>query len=87
MELIFKSEALSDIDYWKSSGQKAVQKKISDSLGEIVEHPTTGTGKPEQLRGDLAGCWSRRITKKDRIVYEIDEENGVVNILSLRDHY
>ena len=87
MELIFKSEALSDIDYWKSSGQKAVQKKISDLLGEIVEHPTTGTGKPEQLRGDLAGCWSRRITKKDRIVYEIDEENGVVNILSLRDHY
>ena len=87
MELIFKSEALFDIDYWKSSGQKAVQKKISDLLGEIVEHPTTGTGKPEQLRGDLAGCWSRRITKKDRIVYEIDEENGVVNILSLRDHY
>ncbi len=87
MELIYKSEALVDIEYWKASGNKTVQNKITALLAEIAEHPTMGTGKPEQLKGDLAGCWSRRLNKKDRIVYEIDEANDAVNILSMRGHY
>ncbi len=87
MELIYKSEALADIEYWKASGQKAIQKKISALLAEIAEHPTTGTGKPELLKRDLAGCWSRRINDEHRLVYEIDYENNTVNILSMRGHY
>lgn len=87
MELIFKSEALADIEYWKKSGQKAIQKKITGLLADIAEHPTTGKGKPELLKRDLAGCWSRRINDEHRIVYEIDYANDVVNILSMRGHY
>ena len=47
----------------------------------------TGTGKPEQLRGDRAGQWSRRITKKHRLIYEIHETEIVVLILSSYGHY
>ena len=87
MEIIYKSEAQNDIDYWKRSGNIAVQRKISRLIADIAEHPTTGLGKPELLRRDLAGCWSRRITDEHRIVYEIDYTNNVVNILSMKGHY
>ena len=87
MEIIYKSEALADIEYWKRSGNVAVQRKITKLIADIDEHPTTGLGKPELLKRDLTGCWSRRITDEHRIVYEIDYINGVVSILSLRGHY
>nr|DAI26803.1 MAG TPA: YoeB-like toxin [Caudoviricetes sp.] len=52
-----------------------------------MEHPATGLGKPERLRHQLSGCWSRRINLTDRMVYSVDEENNVLTIYQLRYHY
>lgn len=73
--------------HWKKVGNQAVIKKINKILPELEEHPTMGTGKPEQLKGDLAGLWSRRLNKQDRIIYEIREEIVTVYVLSGRGHY
>ena len=85
MEVIYKIEALKDIEYWKKTNDRRIQKKISELIEDICEHPFTGKGKPEPLKHNLFGLWSRRITQEDRIVYEV--ENGKINILSLRGHY
>ncbi|TNJ36741.1 Txe/YoeB family addiction module toxin [Prosthecochloris vibrioformis] len=76
-----------DLKYWRQSGDHSVQRKIERIFKELQEHPTTGTGKPEQLKGDLAKYWSRRLNKKDRMVYRIDDAVVIVYILSLRGHY
>ena len=85
MEVIYKSEALDDIKFWKDSGNVAVQNKISKLIEDIRQHPFTGIGKPEALRFKLSGCWSRSITDKDRLVYEV--KDGNIHVLSLRGHY
>jgi len=85
MEIIYKSEAIKDIEFWNLSGNKRIQKKISLLIEDIRSHPKTGIGKPEQLRFELAGKWSRRIDRENRIVYEIRDDK--VHILSLRGHY
>jgi len=74
-------------DEWIASGNIAVLNKIARLFDELESHPMTGTGKPEMLKGDLRGCWSRRITKSDRLVYHIDEGIVVVDILSIKGHY
>ena len=85
MEIVYKSEALLDIDYWKASGNKRVQQKISELIEDIRAHPKVGIGKPEQLKFELSGKWSRRIDRKNRIIYEIKDNQ--IDILSLRGHY
>jgi toxin YoeB len=50
-----------------------------------MEHPFEGTGKPELLKHNLSGCWSRRINQKDRLIYEVMEDS--VHIQSARGHY
>ena len=75
MELIYTQEAKADLKWWRLHGDEATKRKITKLLPEIAEHPTTGTGKPELLKGDLAGYWSRRINQKDRIVYRIEDNN------------
>ena len=87
MEVIFKTEALNDLKYWKNSGNKAAQSKIHTLLKEISETPYTGSGQPEQLKYDLTGYWSRRINKEHRIVYKVYEDQNVVEIHSVRGHY
>ena len=62
-------------------------KKVIKLIDELVEHPTTGTGKPKPLSGDRAGQWSRRISDKHRLIYMIDNENVVVLLLSAYGHY
>ena len=62
-------------------------KKAVKLLNEIIVHPKTGTGHPEQLKGDRAGQWSRTITKKHRLIYEIIEKTVHVDILSAYGHY
>jgi toxin YoeB len=85
VEIIYKSEALEDIKYWKTSGNVQIQQKISELIHHIELHPTTGIGKPEMLKHELSGKWSRRINKEHRIIYKI--HNDEVHILSLRGHY
>ncbi len=62
-------------------------KKSRSFLLNLSEHPKTGTGRPERLKGNLAGCWSRRISGKHRMVYEIDDGTVTVVVLYLRGHY
>ena len=86
-KLCFTTVAEDDILKWKKSGQKSKLTRISKLLSELEIHPCTGTGKPEQLRFDLTGKYSRRIDDKNRLVYQIDTENFIVTILSLYGHY
>ncbi|HEY3371168.1 MAG TPA: Txe/YoeB family addiction module toxin [Prolixibacteraceae bacterium] len=87
MEIIYSLQALEDINYWKRSGNKAVQEKISALLSDIVKHPFTGIGKPEALKYQLSGSWSRRITLADRLVYSVNFENNTIEIETARGHY
>jgi toxin YoeB len=56
-------------------------------LLELENHPTTGTGKPELLKHELSGYWSRRLNKKDRIIYQILEDEVIVVVVSALGHY
>lgn len=87
MEIIFAPSALEDLQYWKKVNNAAILKRIELLLADIVEHPFTGIGKPERLKFDLAGKWSRRINSEHRIIYKVTEQGIEVLILSMRWHY
>ena len=74
-----------DLLFWKKSGEKAILKKISQLLKAIIENPISGIGKPEQLKHNLSGLWSRRINSEHRIIYEIIDSKILIH--SLRGHY
>ncbi|MGC4129969.1 MAG: Txe/YoeB family addiction module toxin [Bergeyella sp.] len=82
-----KPEAQKDLEKHYKSGNKASIKKIETILVELEDHPTTGTGQPEPLKYELTGKWSRRINQKDRMVYSIDEDTVMVEVLSAMGHY
>ena len=67
--------------------EPAAHKKAVKLLKELMEHPKTGTGHPEQLKGNRRGQWSRVITKKHRLIYEIFETEVHVDVLSAYGHY
>ena len=85
--LEFTKTALEDIEKHKQSGDKATLKKIQKLLNELMEHPKTGTGQPEKLKHDLAGFYSRRINRKHRLVYSINEKVVTVIVLAAWSHY
>lgn len=85
-DLFFADEALEDIYNLSRSEPKAYAKYLR-LLEELKVHPTTGTGKPHMLTGNRSGQWSRSITKKHRLVYEIEGERIFVYILSAYGHY
>jgi toxin YoeB len=85
MEVEYKKKALEDRKYWKESGDLKIQNRISDLIKDICAHPFTGIGKPEPLKHELSGLWSRRITKQHRIIYEIF--NNKISIISMKGHY
>jgi toxin YoeB len=85
--LAYTDEALKDIEALKKSGNRAALEKLETLLTELTEHPKTGIGKPEPLRGNFSGCWSRHITSKHRLVYRIVEQQVVVVILQAYGHY
>lgn len=76
-----------DIKSYHKSGNKAAVKKIQIFIKELQLHPTTGTGQPEQLKYELSGYWSRRIDKKNRLTYRIEEEEIIVVVVSALGHY
>ena len=83
MEIVFAPEAKIDLQYWKSD--LAMQKRITAILKDIVNSPFRGIGKPEPLKYDLAGLWSRRIDLEHRLVYQVDGDELL--IYSCRYHY
>ncbi|GHT19991.1 toxin YoeB [Bacteroidia bacterium] len=86
-KIVHTPKADADIEKLKKSGDIPALKKLSVILKELIEHPLTGSGKPEPLTGDLAGCYSRRISQKHRLVYKICDTEVVVLILSALGHY
>lgn len=86
-EIELTQDALKGIKQLKKAGELQALKKLNSLLSELEEHPATGTGKPEQLRGNLSGKWSRRITEKHRLIYEIYEDAIKVLVLRTCGHY
>lgn len=82
----YKCQALLDIARLKKSEPKAYQKVVL-FIEELKEHPKTGTGHPEPLKGKPEGRWSRQITKKHRLVYQIMDQQVIVLILTAYGHY
>lgn len=89
MEVIYSEKAQKDREFWKKSGNKAIMNKISALIEDIQLHPFEGIGKPEPLKYQLSGKWSRRINQEHRIIYQVIDENTIeiLNILSLKGHY
>jgi addiction module toxin, txe/yoeB family len=84
--LRISEEADHDLSRLKKHEPQAFKKALQ-LLEELTEHPQTGTGHPELLKGDRPGQWSRRISKKHRLVYEIQEEIVLVLVLRAYGHY
>lgn len=84
MNLLFRPAAWDHLQHWQDT-DKAMVKKINALIKECRRHPFEGTGKPEPLKGELAGYWSRRIDREHRLVYRVSGE--VLEILSCRFHY
>ncbi|MDO5606815.1 MAG: Txe/YoeB family addiction module toxin [Capnocytophaga sp.] len=82
-----EKQAQKDIAKHQKSGNKSTLKKIEILLKELSEHPYTGVGQPEPLKYNLSGLWSRRITQKDRLVYEVNDMVVTVYVLSAMGHY
>ena len=84
--IIFTNRAQDDITKLKKS-EPTCFKKVMKLLNELATHPRTGTGHPEQLRGDRSNQWSRRISQKHRLVYEIHDTEVIVLVLTAYGHY
>ncbi len=85
MEIEYTLQAKEDLDFWKKSGNASVLKKIRILIEAILRSPYEGIGKPEGLKYDLTGFWSRRINKEHRIVYEV--VGDIIIVHSLKGHY
>jgi toxin YoeB len=85
--VVLQPTAERDIAAIKKSGDLASGKKIIKIIDELKLHPYEGTGQPEQLKYNLARYWSRRINKKDRLIYKVDEDIVTVFVLSALGHY
>ena len=84
MKIIFMADAWEDYLYWQKN-DKSILKKINALIKESVRTPFEGTGKPEALKENLAGFWSRRINLEHRLVYKV--EDGAIYILQCSYHY
>jgi toxin YoeB len=83
----FVDVARKDLKAHYKSGNKSTINKIEKILLELTEHPFSGEGQPEELKYNLEGYWSRRINKKDRIVYRVEDEIVTVFVVSAMGHY
>ena len=83
--LIFLPEGWEDYLYWQEHDKKTVR-KINQLLRDISRNAFEGLGKPEPLRGNRSGWWSRRIDDTNRIVYRL-QQNGSIEIVQCRGHY
>ncbi len=84
MTITFSENAWDDYLYWQKVDKKIV-KKINKLIKEIQRTPFEGSGRPEKLRYDLAGYWSRRIDQENRLIYQVDDNQ--ILVYSCRFHY
>jgi toxin YoeB len=84
MKIIFLDQAWEDYLYWQNT-DKSILKKVNSLVKEIERTPFEGSGKPEPLKHNLSGLWSRRINLEHRLVYKI--ENKALIIHQCRYHY
>jgi toxin YoeB len=82
--IVFEPQAFQDFNNWAKEDKK-VYGKIVGLIDDILRNPFSGIGKPEPLKHELKGCWSRRITDEHRLVYRINEDTVI--IISCRFHY
>lgn len=85
MEIEYTLQAKDDLDFWKKPNNVAILKKIRKLIEAVLQSSYDGIGKPEVLKYNLTGCWSRRINKEHRIVYEVFDDKVIV--YSLKGHY
>ena len=88
MKLVWSARAWEDYLHWQSADREALA-RLNGLIREAMRTPFTGTGKPEPLKGDLKGWWSRRITREDRLVYRMNGagEDQRLEIAQCRYHY
>lgn len=88
MKLIFAEQAWEDYLHWQATDANTLE-RLNSLIKECQRDPFRGTGKPEPLRGDLDGWWSRRITIEDRLVYRVSGKGGAqqLEIAQCRFHY
>ena len=83
-KLILSPSARDDLEFWERESPKTIE-KINALLASIMDDLESGIGKPEKLKYELTGLWSRRINHRDRMVYEAGDD--FIFVLQLRDHY
>lgn len=84
MNKLWQDEAWEDYVYWQTQDKKII-KRINQLLQDISRNRYNGIGKPEPLKGDLSGWWSRRIDDTNRLIYRIS--NNTIEIAQCRSHY
>ena len=84
MRLLWEDRAWEDYLYWQTQDKK-VLKRVNLLIKDIRRNPFDGVGKPEPLKNNLSGWWSRRIDETNRIVYY--EQDGIIYVVSCRGHY
>ena len=84
MRLLWEDDAWEDYLYWQTQDRK-ILKRVNLLIKDIRRSPFDGIGKPEPLKHNLSGWWSRRIDETNRIVYY--EKDGIIHIVACRDHY
>jgi toxin YoeB len=82
--ITFTPKGWEDYQYWFNQDQKSI-KKINALIKETLREPFEGTGMPEPLKENYAGYWSRRINKKDRLVYSVTDNQ--ITVIACRFHY
>ena len=83
-EAVFLAQFLEDLMYWVKTDRKAAL-RVLELVAAVVQDPLSGIGKPEPLKFEFAGCWSRRLTQEHRLVYEVSKVQ--VRFLQARYHY
>lgn len=88
MKLVFSVTAWADYLHWQETNPKQLA-RVNALLRECMRHPFKGTGKPEALRGNLKGWWSRRIDREHRLVYRVRGEGAAqaLEVAQCRYHY
>ena len=86
-KIALSDRAKDHLSDWKKSGQLIALRKIERIFIELSNNPYRGIGSPEQLKYKLTECWSRQINKKDRIIYQVKDEDVTVFIVSAKGHY